>query len=81
MASRFPLLCKIATESIWMPVTSVDVERSFSNYKHLLNDRRERLTEENTRRLMILYYNGDIEHSFNFKKERIFLNENNHFAC
>ena len=64
MASRFPLLCKIATESIWMPVTSVDVERSFSNYKHLLNDRRERLTEENTRRLMILYYNGDIEHRF-----------------
>ena len=62
MASRFPLLCKIATESIWMPVTSVDVESSFSNYKHLLNDRTKRLTEENTRWPMILYYNGDIEH-------------------
>ena len=60
MASRFPLLCKIATESIWIPVTSVDVERSFSNYKDLLNDRTKRLTEENTRRLMILYYTAAI---------------------
>ena len=51
----------IATESIWMPVTSVDVERNFLNYKHPLNDRRESLTEGNTRRLMILYYNGDID--------------------
>ena len=58
------MLSKIAVNYIWMPVTSVDVERSFSEYKHLLNDRRERLTEENTRRLMILYYNGDIEHQF-----------------
>lgn len=64
MSSRFPLLSKIATECIWMPVSSVDVERSFSNYKHLMNDRRERLTEENIRRLMILYYNGDIEQRF-----------------
>ena len=61
---RFPLLARIATESIWMPVTSVDVERSFSNYKHILNDRRERLSEENTRCLIMLYYNGDLEHRF-----------------
>jgi len=47
-----------------MPVTSVEVERSFSNYKHLLNDEKESLTEENTCRLMILYYNGDIEYRF-----------------
>lgn len=64
MSDRFPLLSKIATHYIWMPVTSVDVERSFSEYKHLLNDRRERLTEENIQRLMILYFNGDIEHRF-----------------
>ena len=64
MTGRFPLLSKIALRSIWMPVTSVSVERSFSQYKHLLNDRRERLTEENTRRLMMLYYNGDIEQRF-----------------
>ena len=64
MPGRFPLLSKIAVYYIWMSVTSVDVERSFSEYKHLLNDKRERLTEKNTRQLMILYYNGDIEHHF-----------------
>ena len=42
-------------------MTSVDVERSFSQYKHPLNDRREGLTEENTKRLMMLYFNGDVE--------------------
>ena len=48
-----------------MPVTSVDVERSFSQYKHLLKDRREGLTEENTKRLIMLYFNGDVEEWFN----------------
>ena len=62
---RFPLLSAIASEAIWMPVASVDVERSFSQYKHLLNDRRESLTEENTKRLVMLYHNGDIEGRFN----------------
>ena len=38
-----------------MPVTSVDVERSFSQYQHLLNLRRESLTEENIKRLVMLY--------------------------
>ena len=36
MVLRFPLLFKIATESIWISVTSVDIKHSFSNYKHLL---------------------------------------------
>ena len=31
----------------------------------ILNDRRESLTEENTKRLVLLYYNGDIEGHFN----------------
>lgn len=60
-SDRFPILSSIARDAIWMPVTSVDVERSFSQYKHLLNDRREGLTEENTKRLMMLYFNGDVE--------------------
>ena len=47
--TRFPNLAAIAMQAIWMPVTSVDVERSFSQYKHILNDRRESLTEENTK--------------------------------
>ena len=47
-----------------MPVVSVDVKRSFSQYKHLLNDRRENLTEETTKKLTIMYVNGDIEKRF-----------------
>ena len=31
---RFPTLSKIVSEVIWMPVTSVDLEKSFSQYKH-----------------------------------------------
>ena len=61
MAERFPLLSAVALDSIWMPVASVDCERSFSQYKHILNDRRVSLTEENTKRLIMLYHNGDIE--------------------
>ena len=61
---RFPNLASIALKAIWMPVASVDVERSFSQYKHILNDRRENLTEENTKRLAILNFNGDIEGHF-----------------
>ena len=64
MRDRFPNLATIASHVIWMPVASVDVERSFSQYKHILNDRRESLTEENTKRMVMLYYNGDIEGHF-----------------
>ena len=56
--TRFPILSAIAANAIWMPVVSVEVERSFSQYKHILNDRRESLTEQNTKRL---YFNGDIQ--------------------
>ena len=64
MKGCFPNLSAIASHAIWMPVASVDVERSFSQYKHILNDRRESLTEENTTRLVMLYHNGDIEGRF-----------------
>ena len=61
---RFPLLSSVAFSVIWMPVASVDVERSFSQYKHILNDRRESFTEENTKKLVMLYFNKDIEGRF-----------------
>ena len=64
MRTRFLILSAIAANAIWMPVVSVDVERSFSQYKHILNDRRESLTEQNTKRLVMLYFNGDIEGCF-----------------
>ena len=50
MVGRFPFLSQIAFNVIWMPVTSVDVERSFSQYKYLLNERRESLTQDHTRK-------------------------------
>ena len=61
MAGRFRQLSEVALEAIWMPVSSVDVERSFSQYKHLLNDRRESLTQSNTKMMAMMYFNGDIE--------------------
>ena len=47
-----------------MPVTCIDVERGFSQYKNLLNNRRESLMEENTKRLVMLCINRDIENVF-----------------
>ena len=61
MCDHFPNLATIASLVIWMPVTLVDVERSFSQYKHILNDSRESLAKENTKRMVMLYYNGGIE--------------------
>ena len=63
--SRFPLLQQIANKVIWMPVTSIDVECSFSQYKHLMNKQRENLTFENTKQFTMLYFNGDLEKRFN----------------
>lgn len=61
MSVRTPNLARIARENIWQRTTSVDVERSFSQYKHVLTDRRESLTEQHTKQLMLLKYNGDVE--------------------
>lgn len=41
---------------LYSPITSVDVERSFSQFKHVLTDQRTNLTEENFRKLAIIYY-------------------------
>ena len=47
-----------------MPVTSVDAEHSFSQYKHLLNKQCESLNPEKTKQFMMLYYNADLEKRF-----------------
>ena len=47
-------LLSLIVRAMWLPVTSVGVLGSFSQYKHLLNDRRETLTEKNSKRLMML---------------------------
>ena len=59
LSSRFPRVAEVAVPYIYFPVSSVDCERSFSKYKTLLTDKREALTELNTKRLTILYFNGD----------------------
>ena len=65
VSERFPHLAAMALDVMWLPVASVDVERSFSLYKHLLNEQRESLTEANTKQLLMLYYNGDLERRLN----------------
>lgn len=39
------------------PLTSVDVERSFSIYKWILDVKRNRLKIENIEKLMVIYFN------------------------
>ena len=38
--NSLPNLSKLALEYIWLPVSGVDVERSFSAYTNILSDRR-----------------------------------------
>lgn len=60
LSARFPRVAKVAMPYMYFPFSSVDCERSFSKYKTLLTDKRETLTELNTKRLAIMYFNGDI---------------------
>ena len=43
----------------WAPVTSCDVERSFSKYKMILSDRRQSFTIENIRSYIVVNCNSD----------------------
>ena len=81
MHDRLPLLSSIVRDAMWLPVTSVDVERSFSQYKHLLNERRETLTEGNSTRLMMLNCNGDVEGEFSFFPFLIIFSTSCYFFC
>lgn len=45
----------IAPKFKYCPVTSVDVERSFSTYKNILNDRRHNLTTEHLEQYLVVY--------------------------
>jgi hAT family C-terminal dimerisation region len=58
-----PELSTIALVYIWLPVSGVDVERSFSSYKSILSDRRIALKEESIQMLNFLYFNlGNINY-------------------
>jgi hypothetical protein len=43
----------------YAPITSVDVERSFSSYKYLLRDRRHYYLIENLEKDLIVNYNNN----------------------
>jgi hypothetical protein len=53
-----PNLSQIALVYIWLPVSGVDVERSFSVYKNILTDRRQALSENSISILNFLYFNN-----------------------
>lgn len=58
-----PELSALALVYIWLPVSGVDVERSFSSYKNILSDRRIALKEESIQMLNFLYFNlGNINY-------------------
>jgi len=44
-------------KTIYAPLTSVDVERSFSIYKNILSDRRQSLTTENIEKYNVIEFN------------------------
>lgn len=53
---RFPRVAGVALPYISVPVSPVDRERGFSKYKTPLTEQ-EALTELNTKRLTIMYFN------------------------
>ena len=59
LSRSLPVLSKIALIYIWLPVSGVDVERSFSAYKSILSDRRHSLSEESIAMLNFLYFNAN----------------------
>ena len=45
-------------KTIYAPLVSVEVERSFSLYKNILDHKRKNLTSENVERLNVIQYNS-----------------------
>ena len=60
-SKRLPKLASKALPVVMMPVTSVDVERSFSKTGQILTPQRHNLSDENFKGLAALFFNGDIE--------------------
>ena len=52
-----PNLSKLALIYIWLPISGVDVERSFSAYNRILADNRQNLSENSIGMLNFLNFN------------------------
>jgi len=59
-SSVWPNLAKAAIRSLRIPVSNAASERSFSQYNHVISDRRTLLTNDCARLLALLYVNGDV---------------------
>jgi len=53
------LTCDDLIHYKFAPISSVDVERSFSKYKHILTDRRKRFLFENLKKVLIIQCTSD----------------------
>ena len=60
LKARLPVLSNTAISIITMPVTSVDVERSFSKTNQILTPQRHNLSDDNYKGLAALYFNGEL---------------------
>ena len=56
---EFPDLHLVALRALLLPLNSVDAERSFSQYKYLLKERRTNLHEEKIKKFIFLKFNKD----------------------
>lgn len=55
--TTFPHLTALAIRSIWLPVSSVEVERSFSKYREIFSERRRKLSPAAMKVLSALHCN------------------------
>ncbi len=55
-SDRFPILTATAAAYMSVPVSSCDVERSFSTYKYVMNEHRETNTKEHVKMLVMLSF-------------------------
>lgn len=51
---------KFWSNFLYAPISSVDVERSFSAFQNVLQDKRERFTAENIEKVVVIYYNKEL---------------------
>ncbi len=45
-------------KTLYAPLDSIDIERSFSKYKQLLTDRRTGFTQENIKKMLVIQFNS-----------------------
>lgn len=61
LTNRLPKLAAVAIPVVLMPVSSVEVERSFSKTGQILSPQRHCLSNDSYRGLAALYFNDDLE--------------------